>query len=463
MAALISTRTRQPFWAVLVIAGLLFAGCDRQFADIAAPSIEIVEPDFSVVQTDDAVDFLVRAESFRDVPRVELNGQPLAFDEEANLWEGRVTLVEGINSFVLSAFDEGDVAKHDTIQALRLPFRVFPSAIELPEGRGGHATTQLFNDQLLVTGGASQGGTVPAAQDEAFLLRSGDTRFETLEGRLQTARTGHSASLLPDGTVLLVGGSTQEIVTEIDQLVGTVERYNPITRRFEAIPTTGAPIRRTFHTTTIRQGTDGVIVHLFGGRGDINYNPPRLGTRQDLRTFLFRNDSLIAISPPLGPFLESIAGQTQTPLNDLAPGEDGRFLVTGTYFLEQENEVPTDDISQLTDDISFIMDFTTPLGILTEPTPPLRVPRIRHAATLLRPGYVIVTGGKQDVQTQGAVTPEIYVESLNTFFVFPQNPAPQQRHGQTATRLSDERILLLGGFTRQGTAAVTAQYFNLTL
>lgn len=461
MASMISTWNRLQLWAGLVCVGLLFAGCDRQFADIAPPSIEIIEPDFSVIQTDDAVDVFVRAESFREVARVDLNGEPLAFDQEANVWEGRITLAEGLNTFVLSAFDEGDVARHDTIDALRLPFRVLPSPIELPEGRGGHATIQLFNDQILVTGGAALGG---AAQDEAFLLRPGDTRFETLEGRLQTARTGHSASLLPDGTILLVGGSTQENVTEIDQLIGSVERYNPVTRRFESIPTTGAPIRRAFHTTTIRQASDGVIVHLFGGRGDINYTPSRLGTRQDIRTFLLRNDSLVAISPPVGPFLESIAGQTQTPLNDLLPGEDGRFLVTGTYFLQQETPNPTsDDLSQFTDDISFIMDFTSPLGILTEPTPPLRVPRIRHAATLLQPGFVIVTGGRQDVEPQPLLTPEIYIESLNTFYVFPTQASPEQRYGQTATRLSDNRILLLGGFTRQGTAAVNSQYFELTL
>lgn len=441
----------------------LLVGCDRQFADISPPSITIIEPDFTEVQTQATVDVFLKAESFRNVGRVELDGEPLAFDPNNGLWEGRIALAEGLGRFVVAAYDEGDVVRHDTISTLRVPFRVTRAAMSLPQGRGGHATTVLSNGDLLVTGGSASNGQ-PA--HEAFLLRAGTAQFTTLDAQLAVARTGHSASLLPNGTVLIVGGSNREGISDIEHLVSSVERYNPITQRFETIPTTGAPIRRAFHTTTIRQAQDGVIVHLFGGRGDINYNPPRLGTRQDIRTFLLRNDSLIAISPPLGPFLESIAGQTQTPLNELTPGQDGRFLVTGSYFLQSNAETPSSppvDPSDVIENVSFILDFTSPLGILTETTPPLRISRTRHAATLLQEGFVVITGGKQDVLTQSVVTPEIYIESLNRFFAFPAQPAPAQRHGQTATRLSNNRILLLGGFTPQGTAVVDAQYFDLTL
>ena len=63
-----------------------------------------------------------------------------------------------------------------------------------------------------------------------------------------------------------------------------------------------------YHTALYRDSPQGPIVELIGGTGDILYTPePLLGTRADIRSFLLRNDTLLALSPAVGPFIERLS------------------------------------------------------------------------------------------------------------------------------------------------------------
>jgi hypothetical protein len=81
----------------------------------------------------------------------------------------------------------------------------------LAQARSGHTATLLSDGSVLVAGGAGE-----SPQLERFDPASG--RW-TLAGTLSIPRTGHTATVLPDGRVLIAGGDLGGgIVREIEIL-----------------------------------------------------------------------------------------------------------------------------------------------------------------------------------------------------------------------------------------------------
>lgn len=82
----------------------------------------------------------------------------------------------------------------------------------LPSARAGLAMVTLADGSVLATGGANQrspaGNTeFPAAEDDAYLRSAGSGEWVSLSAHLALPRAGHEMALLPDGRVLIVGGS----------------------------------------------------------------------------------------------------------------------------------------------------------------------------------------------------------------------------------------------------------------
>ena len=82
--------------------------------------------------------------------------------------------------------------------------------------RQGHTATLLNNGLVLVVGGSAAG--VPLATAELF-----DSETQTFHptGALHDARVDHTATLLDDGRVLISGGQGSKGV------IGSVEIYDP--------------------------------------------------------------------------------------------------------------------------------------------------------------------------------------------------------------------------------------------
>ncbi len=77
------------------------------------------------------------------------------------------------------------------------------SVAPLAEGRSGHSATRLADGTVLVIGGGTQFWTVLPLTAELW-----DPVSETFRpaGSLLVGRHGHSATLLPDGRILVAGG-----------------------------------------------------------------------------------------------------------------------------------------------------------------------------------------------------------------------------------------------------------------
>ena len=338
---------------------LLLSACERPFVEVTMPGLEVIEPDLSMVIVENQIDISVSASSFRPIEEVRINGRTMTFNPDGERWEIEQELSRGLNELIIQAFDIEGVAGADTVYAVHLPFRFLLNAPRLPQGRGGHSTTLMRSGGLLVAGGAAR--INGPAQDDAFLLPPGGSFFNFANDELNVARTGHTATRLPDGRILFLGGSRTDNFTSVSDLVETVEIYDPEADRFDTLAFDGQPIRRALHTAVLRNSSDGIFIDLYGGRGDIRYGTdPRLGIRRDLRTFGLAGDTLFALNTiNSAPFLEAaIAGHTETQL------QLGPYFVFGSHF----------DVD-FTDEVSFRLEYNTPVGLRITDVPPMLTPR----------------------------------------------------------------------------------------
>ena len=441
-------------WSILSALTLLLVlgACERPFVDVRRPVVEVASPDLRVVLDTPRLPIEVAAQSFRDVRQVEINGEMMT--DTGDAWRDTLVLRRGLNTLVITAYDAENVAGTDTAYAVYLPTRVLSEAPALPAPRGGHTATRLADGSLLVIGGSPALGRL--AEADAYRLPAGEETVEWLPARLGTPRTGHTASLLPDGRVLILGGARTEPFDDLRALVETVELFDPGTGRFKSVPVSGPPIRRAFHTAAVVTTDQGLEVHLFGGRGDVRYgSSPRLGLRDDLRPFFFRNDSLIAVQAfPIGYSVGAgagrISGHTQTPLE---PGNEERYFVGGSDFQENNNG----DI--IFDNITFLLDYTRfGLNGFEAPAPPFIAPRTRHAAARIESGMVAFFGGNQGEPGRLVQQPELYLQQARQMFSLNRATPLEKRFGHTATNWSSERILLLGGFDAAGNGLRTGEY-----
>ena len=119
----------------------------------------------------------------------------------------------------------------------------------------GASVTLLSDGRWLILGGEAphgvQGGAEITGPDGSTVIR--------LPATMQRPRAWHTATVLPDGTVLIIGG-----VGRGRRPVRDVELFHPATQSFELITTSGAT-PRAFHTATLL--TDGRVL-IVGGVSD---------------------------------------------------------------------------------------------------------------------------------------------------------------------------------------------------
>lgn len=199
------------------------------------------------------------------------------------LSDGRVLVIGGSNSG-----DEGPTTSLVMVAELWDPStESFTPAGELVEPRAGHTATLLSDGGVLVVGGYVGSGYTSSLDDagrtvvldplaglvdehlaSAEVWHSSSLSFEATGGMSQ-ARTQHTATLLSDGRVAVVGGAG--IRVEGDELFveerASVELWDPATGSFAA----GRPLLspRQGHTA-IRLSNDQLLI--VGGRSGVEFD-----------------------------------------------------------------------------------------------------------------------------------------------------------------------------------------------
>jgi hypothetical protein len=115
----------------------------------------------------------------------------------------------------------------------------------------------LVNGDVLIAGGwsASQNASIATAE-----LYHPATGAFTPTGSMTSPRAGNTATLLPDGKVLIAGGARDQALADSD----SVEIYDPATGSFR-ITAGSMAVKRCSHTAT--QLPNGTV--LFAGGGSV--------------------------------------------------------------------------------------------------------------------------------------------------------------------------------------------------
>lgn len=115
--------------------------------------------------------------------------------------------------------------------------------------RLGHTATLLADGRVLVTGGTTTGEGAPGGiSRSAEIWDPASGRFRLLARQMATGRTNHSATRLPDGKVLIVGGYTAastEVLAEV---------FDPADETFTSLDSPGLPSRALHAAVALPDG-----------------------------------------------------------------------------------------------------------------------------------------------------------------------------------------------------------------
>jgi Kelch motif len=219
---------------------------------------------------------------------------------------------------------------------------------------------------------------------------------------LGAPRAVHTATLLPSGEVLVVGGCTVDSC-ELDARGATTELFDPRTNAFRAGPRLAAP--RDGHAAAALHG-GGVLVLGGWTPSGVTRTAERFDGTRFVRTGAMRT---------------ARGSPTATTLRD------GRVLVTGGEGVGNRKLRSAELYDPRTGRFSA--------------TGPMRVARGAHVAVLLRDGRVLVIGGSDGDLVLAST--ELYDPKRGRFTPGPRLRLARQKHA--AVVLRDGRVLVIGG------------------
>jgi hypothetical protein len=293
----------------------------------------------------------------------------------------------------------------------------------LPAERYEHTATLLSDGRVLIVGGTDStatdsGGATAMSSVELYDPKAGT--FSPI-GSMSSGRFGHTATRLSDGRVLVAGGNSG--TASVESSLASAELYDPKTGTFS--PTGSMASARQQHTATLL--SDGRVL-VAGGYGAGNWlssaelYDPKTGTFTATDTMAGSSDHLTATLLLDGRVFITEGGMTVTAeLFDPTHGNNGTFAPTSGRMIcpPQPHVCPYD-----------------------------------HTATLLPDGRVLIAGGDEG---RGAVIlAQLYDPKTDSFSSTGSMTAA--RRGHTATALPDGRVLVAGGQSNAGYVASAELY-----
>ena len=288
----------------------------------------------------------------------------------------------------------------------------FSATGSMSSARRDHTATLLPNGKVLIAGGYNGSAYLSAA--ELYDPASGTF---TATSAMSSARGDHTATLLPNGKVLIAGGTNGPLAA-----VNTAELYDPANGTFTATALMSSA--RVFHTATLL--TNGKVL-IAGGSPD--------GSAVVATAELY--------DPASGTFTT-----TSAPMTSAREFHTATLLTSGKVLIAGgSNGLVTVNTAELYD----------PVGGTFTATSPMTAARLAYTATLMPTGKVLIAGGI-NAQFTTLNSAELY-DSVSGTFTVTSATMNSARDSHTATLLPNGKVLIAGGFN--GAVAVnTADLYD---
>jgi len=277
------------------------------------------------------------------------------------------------------------------------------AAGQMLEPRSGHTATLLPDGRVLIVGGMRRN------QDfykSAELYDPATGKFQRTAGEMNDRRVGHIAVLLRSGKVLIAGGWIGQGATD------SAELYDPTTQKFSAISPMTA--RRGNPSATLL--ADGDVLLAGGADHD---SPGGVASAEVFHaaTMTFH---------PVGAMHAGRVSHTAILL------PDGRVLIAGGRG----------------DKVNAKAELYDPKTVRFTETGAMITARYKHTTGLLNDGRVLIAGGSDERDWHGTMnSAEIYDPRTGKFTATSPMNHSRFKLPDEAVRLADGKLLIAGGST----------------
>jgi hypothetical protein len=274
--------------------------------------------------------------------------------------------------------------------------------------RASHTSTLLPNGKVFIAGGFGGSGTEGSPYSTIELYDPQSGTFQ-LAGNMTVGRSGHTATLLSSGKVLIVGGWTGHYDAR-----RAAELYDPKTNSFS--PTGSMAIERAGNTATLL--ADGRVLVA----GGVDRNEDALASAE-------------LYDPATGKFL--LTGSMSEPrgTHTATALKNGKVLIAGG----SSGRYPSQTVYRSADLFDPETGKFAPVG-------PMMAARHKHAAVLLPSGKVLVAGGSDNRDWHGEYSSaEIFDPAMGTFRSTGSMNATRFKLPEAVLVLNNGKVLIAGG------------------
>ncbi len=337
----------------------------------------------------------------------------------------------------------------------------FTATGKMTTNRFFHTATLLPDGRVLIAGGymiEAAGPAVPFTTQSSAELYDPRTRTFTATGSMMP-RGGHTATLLPNGKVLIAGGGRVSTGSLADPALASAELYDPDTGTFRATGKMSTP-RYGATATLLNNGKVLIAGGFYRGQGyccfpiGAELYDPDTGTFTatgdmtsalvDTATLLPNGKVLITKGNPegLGPYLTAaeLYDPSTGKFTFAASATTNHSGPTATLMMNGKVLIAGGDFGD-GDGGSFIAESYDPASGTFSGTGNLTVGREQHSATMLPDGSILFAGGHNAPDL--AASAEIYDPSKGAFSRTASMRTVRELH--TATLLGDGTVLITGG------------------
>jgi len=280
-----------------------------------------------------------------------------------------------------------------------------------------HTATLLPDGSVLIAGGSEDATplTHRRARASAEIYDPATGSFSIVQS-MEFNRKEHTATRLADGRVLIVGGMTLDL-----EPVASIEVFDPTSGAFSQVGQLSSP--RTRHTATAMD--DGRVLITGGWDGSAMGRLVAAAELYDPRT----QETV---------YVGRLTKPRRNHTSVLLP--DGRVLIAGGY-----SETPVASV-----------EIHAPRTVGFTAIAPLREPRRDHTATVLRDGRVLIAGGLGPDRPSRST--ELFDPDSNSFVRDASMSTP--REGHSATLLRNGGVFIAGGKTPGGGVVGSTEVYS---